>query len=119
MKKSQFVLIVDDDRDWAESVADLFQAYGYEVEIIANGRLAVERARRADFDIAFMDVQMPVMNGVDSFFEIRKLKPAARIVMMAGVHEPLVGRALAAGAAGLLEKPFAFERMLEIVEAAA
>jgi DNA-binding response OmpR family regulator len=119
MKKSQFVLIVDDDRDWAESVADLFLAYGYDVEIIANGKLALDRARRADFDIAFMDVQMPVMNGVDSFFEIRKLKPAARIVMMAGAHEPLVGRALAAGANGLLEKPFAFERMLEIVETAA
>jgi FixJ family two-component response regulator len=39
--------------------------------------------------------------------------------MMAGAHEPLVGRALAAGASGLLEKPFAFERMLEIVETAA
>ena len=54
MKNSQFVLIVDDDRDWAESVADLFLAYGYETEIIANGKLAVDRARRADFDIAFM-----------------------------------------------------------------
>ncbi len=119
MKKSQFVLIVDDDRDWAESVADLFLAYGCEAEIIANGRLAVERARRGDFDIAFMDLQMPVMNGVDSFFEIRKLKPAAKVVMMAGANEPLVGRALAAGAAGLLDKPFAFERMLEVFETAA
>jgi len=119
MKKSQFVLIVDNDRDWAESVADLFLAYGYEVEIIADGKQAVERAGRADFDIAFMDVHMPVMNDVDSFFEIRKLKPAAKIVMMAGAQEPLVGQALAAGVAGLLEKPFAFERMLEIVETAA
>jgi CheY-like chemotaxis protein len=99
MKKSPFVLIVDDDRAWAEGIADLFVAYGYETEIVADGRLAVERARRADFDIAFMDARH-----ADSFFEIRKLKPHAQIVMTG---------------AGLLEKPLAFERMLEIVETAA
>jgi two-component system, NtrC family, response regulator HydG len=113
------VMIVDDDQDLAESLADLLAANGYQVEVANNGREAVERFREKDYGITFMDVRMPVMNGVDSFFEIRKLKPAARIVMMAGAHEPLVGRALAAGASGLLEKPFAFERMLEIVETAA
>ena len=97
MKKSQFVLIVDNDRAWAQNIADLFVAYGYEAEVIVNGKAAVEHARRRDFDIAFMDLQMPAMSGVDS--EIRKLKPAARIVKM--------------------EKPLAFERMLEIVETAA
>jgi DNA-binding response OmpR family regulator len=97
MKKSQFVLIVDDDRAWAEKVADLFVAYGYEAAVIATGKAALEHARRRDFDIAFLDTQMPAMNGVDG--EIRKLKPAARIVPM--------------------EKPLAFERMLEIVETAA
>jgi DNA-binding response OmpR family regulator len=99
MKKSPFVLIVDVDRAWAQGVADLFVAYGYEAEVVANGRLAVERAGRADFDIAFLDADM---NGVDGFSEIRKLKPQARIVMMAGADA----------------RP-AFERMLEIVETAA
>lgn len=119
MKKSQFVMIVDDDIDWAESVADLFEAYGYHVEILANGRQAVECARQRDFDIVFMDVHMPVMNGVDSFLEIRKAKPDAKVVMMTGVRESTVERALAGGAIALLEKPFGFERMLEIVESAA
>ena len=98
MKKSQSVLIVDDDRDWAQGVADLFVAYGYDAEILPNGRRAVERAHSADFDIAFMDARQ-----ADSFFEIRKLKPHARVVMT--------------GAAPL-EQPLAFERMLEIVEMA-
>jgi len=113
------VMIVDDDQDLAESLAELLEMSGCTVTTAANGREAVLTHGKRDFDITFMDVRMPIMNGVDSFFEIRKLKPAARIVMMAGAHEPLVGRALAAGASGLLEKPFAFERMLEIVETAA
>ena len=99
MKKIPFVLIVDDDRAWAEGIADLFVAYSYETAIVANDRLAVERARRFDFDIAFMDAR-----DADSFFEIRELKPRARVVMTGE---------------GLLEKPLAFEHMLEIVETAA
>jgi DNA-binding response OmpR family regulator len=119
MKKSQFVLIVDDDRDWAESVADLFQAYGYEVEIVRDGRQAVEQARRSTFDMVFMDVDMPVMNGIDSCVQIRKANPDAKIMMMSGVKRSGVDLALDAGALGLLEKPLGFERMLEVVESAA
>ena len=119
MKKSQFVMIVDDDRDWAESVADLFQAYGYEVEIVGDGRQAVERAQHADFDMVFMDVDMPVMNGVDSCVQIRKSNPDARIMMMSGVRRSGIDPALDAGALGLLEKPLGFERMLEAVESTA
>jgi DNA-binding response OmpR family regulator len=97
MKKSQFVMIVDDDRAWAERIAELFVAYGYEAAVIASGKAALEHARRRDVDIAFLGVQTPALSGVDS--ELRKLKPAARIVP--------------------LERPLAFERMLEIVETAA
>jgi DNA-binding response OmpR family regulator len=119
MRKSQFVMIVDDDRDWAESVADLFQAYGYEVEIVGDGRQALEQARRTSFDMVFMDVDMPVMNGVDSCVQIRQANPAARIMMMSGVKGSGIELALDAGALGLLEKPLGFDRMLEAVETAA
>jgi len=97
MKKTPFVLIVDSDRAWADGVADLFVAYGYEAEV-ATGRFAVERAGLADFDIAFVDVR-----DADSLFEIHKLKPHARVVMTG---------------AALLQKPLTFERMLEVVETA-
>ena len=98
MKKNQFVLIVADDCAWAENIADLFVAYGYEAEV-ATGRSVVERAGQADFDIAFVDVR-----DADSLFEIHKLKPHARVVMTG---------------AALLQKPLTFERMLEVVETAA
>ena len=92
------VMIVDDDQDLAESLADLLQVHGYEV------------------DIAFMDVRMPVMNGVDSYFAIKKMKPEARIVMMTGFKEPILERAINAGAEGPLHKPFSVEDMLKLVE---
>jgi DNA-binding NtrC family response regulator len=119
MKKSQFVLIADDDRDWAESVADLFQAYGYEVRIVRNGRQAIEQVRLNDFDMVFMDVDIPVMNGVDSCIEIRRSNPDAKIMMMSGIARSTIDMARDAGALGLMEKPLSFERMLEVVETAA
>jgi len=113
------VMIVDDDRDLAEGLAELLELHGYAVELAINGQEAVERSRKADYDVTFMDVRMPVMNGVDSFFAIRRIKPQARIVMMTGFREEAVDRALAAGAAGLLSKPFAVEQMLDTIANAA
>jgi DNA-binding response OmpR family regulator len=109
------VMLVDDNRDWVESMADLFEAYGYDVEIAFDGDAALHRFRECDYDIAFMDVRMPSMNGVDSFLAIHQEKPAAKVVMMTGLPGS-AAKALAAGALGLLEKPFGFETLLAFVE---
>jgi len=97
VKKNPCILIADDDCAWAEGMADLFVAYGYDVEVVATGPLALEHVGRRDLDIAFLDADM---NGADGFSEIRNSQ--IRIVMMAGPDA----------------RP-AFERMLEIVETAA
>ena len=110
------VMIVDDDQDLAESLADLLAANGYQVEVATNGKEAVERFRNKDYDITFMDVRMPVMNGVDSFLAIKRIKPQARIVMMTGFKEPILEKAINAGAEGPLHKPFSVEDMLKLVE---
>ena len=113
------VLIVDDDADLAESLAEVLSANGCDVMTAAHGQEALERACARDFDIIFMDVRMPVMNGVDSFFAIRAVKPLARVVMMTGFRETVVERALQAGAEGLLHKPFSIDEMLALVMAPA
>ena len=114
--KTVRIMIVDDDEDLAESLADLLKVYGYEVDIATNGREALQRAQAADFDVTFMDVRMPVMNGVDSCLAIKRIKPQARIVMMTGFKEPILAKATAAGAEGPLQKPFSPEVMLHVVE---
>src|SRR5215813_12551790 len=92
MVKQVHVMIVDDDRDLAESLAELIEMHGHKVAIASNGKEALERAREQAFDVTFMDVRMPVMNGVDSFLEIRKLRPDAKVVeggAMGLLHKPL------------------------------
>ena len=113
------VLIVDDDRELAESLADFVAMNGHDVSTASNGKEAVDRSRVEVFDIFVSDVRMPVMNGVDSFFEIRKLKPNAKFIMMTGLWEPLVERALQAGALCLLQKPFNLADLLVWIDRAA
>jgi DNA-binding NarL/FixJ family response regulator len=70
------------------------------------------------FDVAFMDVMMPGKNGVESFLEIRRLKPAARVFMMTGYS---VEELLAAGGQwrwrwACSRKPFDASEVLRLTE---
>jgi len=106
------VLIVDDDEDLAESLADLLLMHGYDAAIASDGKEAVDRFRAENFDLVVTDVRMPVMNGVEAFFEIRKLKPDAKVIMMTGLREPFAERALRGGALCLLQKPIELSALL-------
>ncbi len=114
------VLIVDDDRDHADSVGDILVMRGHEIDIAGSGEAAVAKCGAGTFDIVLMDVKMPGMNGVDAFFAIREQQPDARVVMMTGFSlEQLVDRAMANGAIATLRKPLAIAQLLQTIEAAA
>ena len=103
--------------DHAESIADVLMMHGYEVELAFSGEAALERFREADFDIVFMDVKLPGMNGVETFFEFKKIRPGAQVMMMTGFSlEQLIAQAVDNGALGVLRKPFAVEDLLEVLE---
>jgi CheY-like chemotaxis protein len=110
------VLIVDDDRALALPLAGCIETAGHEVTMASNGKEAVECFRETEFDIAFMDVRMPVMNGIDSFYEIREVRPAARVVLMTGTPEPKLQQVLRAGALALLVKPFETTAVMALLQ---
>lgn len=111
------VLVVDDDIDNACSLGELFEMEGHNVRVVHSGDDAIAAYCRESFDVAFMDVMMPGRNGVDSFLEIRRLKPAARVFMMTGYSvEELLMQALDGGALGVLEKPFDAHVVLRLTE---
>ena len=100
------VLIVDDDRDMADSLAFIIKRRGHDVTVAYDGETAVEMFKTKAFDLAFLDVLLPGMNGVESFLAIRKARPDAKVYMMTGyAPEELVNVALQQGALGVLRKP--------------
>ncbi len=110
------VLIVDDDQDFAEGLADVLLPHGYEVELAFSGEEALTKFQEADFDVTFMDVRLPGKNGVESFLEIHNVKPDARVIMMTGFSvEQLLEQAVQGGAWGVLHKPLDPEKVLQML----
>ena len=97
------ILIVDDDLDNARSLGELFEFEGHEAHVVTSGAQAIHRYLSEDFDIGFVDVIMPGMNGIESFMQIRKLKPKAKVFMMSGYSiEELLKQAISHGTMALL-----------------
>jgi two-component system, NtrC family, response regulator HydG len=111
------VFIIDDDRDHAESIADVLTMRGFETELAFSGEAGLARFREAEFDIVFMDVKLPGMNGVETFFEFRKIKPDVKVMLMTGFSlEQLIAQAVENGALGVLRKPFEIRDLLDVLD---
>jgi len=117
MQGRKRLLVVDDDIDFADSLAELLTAEGFDVSIAYDGVQALRLMRDEPFDLTIIDVQMPGKNGVESLVEIRALQPSARVVMMTGYSVPAVlDSAIAAGAHAIVYKPFGFEQLSALMD---
>ncbi len=117
MSASLKVLVVDDDRDLAETIDDILSGWGHEVTVAHDGEEAVRLFRERRYDLCFMDVRLPGTNGVDSLLEIRRFRPDAQIVIMTAYSvEDLLARAVEGGALAVLQKPLATADLLRAIE---
>jgi two-component system response regulator HydG len=119
MKRKAEILIVDDDLSQRRSMALVLERKGYAVTTAGGGPEALDLVRARPFDLVFMDIKMPVMNGVEAYKELRHLRPDAAVVMMtAYAVEDLVQQALDAGAYGIIYKPLDIDRVVATIEEA-
>jgi DNA-binding response OmpR family regulator len=110
------VLIVDDDLDHAESLVDVIEMRGHVTQLAHSGEEAIGYFHAGDFDFVLLDVKLPGINGVDTFLELKQIRPTAQVMMMTGYSvEQLVTRAIEGGALGVLHKPFAATEILELL----
>ena len=115
MKKLR-ILVVDDNRDFAETLADVLSLRGHSVTIADSGDGAIQEFRCNAYDLTLMDVKLPGKNGVESFLEIRKIRPDAKVVMMTGYSvEELIKQAIDNGALEVIYKPFKMDRVLNLI----
>jgi two-component system, NtrC family, response regulator HydG len=116
MGRSLRILVVDDDIEHALSLGELFELEGHRPHVVHSGEAAISAYLSGHFDLAFMDVMMPGLNGVESFLEIRRLRPHAKVFMMTGYSvEELLQQALSQGAMGVLNKPMDAKTILSMV----
>ncbi len=120
MKQKLKILVVDDDTENADSLAELFAMDDHQVIVAYNGQEAIEAFSLNKVDVGFFDVMMPIKNGVDSFIEIKAKHPVACIYFMTGYSaDDLLQRAVDNGAKGVFSKPVDLTKILKVIENAA
>lgn len=117
------ILLAEDNELNYEIASEILSMYGAEIEWAENGQLAVERFSESDrgyYDIILMDMQMPVMNGIEATRAIRALdRPDAGeipiIAMTANAFDEDKRECLDAGMNGHVAKPVEVDKMMSVI----
>ena len=106
-------LVVDDNQDFAENLAEILRDRGDEVVVAENGREAADLVRSRRFDAILTDMRMPFMGGAELVHEIRRVDPgAAAMVITAHVGDDALEAARREGLLAILGKPVHVPRLL-------
>jgi len=103
------VLIVDDEKNLTLAMRRLLSAEGYKTETAGSGVIALETVKEKKFDVIFLDVNMPDMNGLETFKKLKKLTPKSAVIMITGYGKTLkalVEEARELGVRTVIDKPF-------------
>lgn len=100
------LLWVDDEIDLLRPHILFLQGKGYEVSTATNGNDAIELCRETDFDIVFLDENMPGLSGLETLHFIKELRPTTPLVMITkSEEEDIMNQAIGAKIADYLIKP--------------
>ncbi|MBE3585432.1 response regulator [Desulfofundulus thermocisternus] len=112
------VLIVDDQPGVRYLLEILIKEFGHRVHTAENGLVALERVRQIHPDVIFMDVRMPLMDGLETLRRVKKItSDTVVIIMSAYLSDHTVEQALKNGAYCCLAKPFDIEKIKELIQA--
>ena len=119
MSEHGSILIVDDEPDIGAMLAEDFRVRGYKVDVALHAGDAVMLATLERPDAVILDLMLPEISGEEIFHQLRTLDPSIAIVLLTGMADETVARALLrAGAFDYLRKPPDFERLHAAVSVA-
>ena len=111
------ILVIDDEVMILDAIKIIFEDLGHMVEIRSNSQAGLEEALQGQYDLVLVDIRMPGKNGAEITEELLKAKPGTRVLLITAYpNDPLVSRALGAGAHALLKKPFEIAKVLDFLE---
>jgi CheY-like chemotaxis protein len=114
---AQKILVADDDRTTRFAISSMLKKAGYAVTAVKDGAEALRNIQRKSFDLAFLDIWMPELTGLEVLARVREGESHPKIIMMTSDATPeTLLRAIREQAYEYLNKPFAPK---EAVEAAA
>lgn len=110
------VLIVDDEQEICREFQKVLEDENHQVDIAFDGPSALQKVKAQPFDIVFLDVLMPKMEGREVFEEIKKIKEVP-VAIMSGYIPPHKEREiLSLGAVACLRKPLDLKRVKSLMD---
>lgn len=111
------VLIVDDETEFAVTLADRLALRDYSAFVAADGESALKQIAKKAFDLVLLDVMLPGMHGIEVLKRIREQQPHLPVILLtgqAGARDGIEG--MKHGAKGYLNKPVDLGELLELAE---
>lgn len=103
---SEKVLLVDDEKDFIDALADRMRLRDMDVETTASARDALKKVEEETFDAIVLDLRMPEMDGIEFLKAVRKRHPELQVIMLTGYGKVKDSvEAMKLGAMDFLEKP--------------
>jgi DNA-binding NtrC family response regulator len=111
------ILFVDDDQQILEIVSAYLDRFGYPVDTVNNGMVAIDKIQQKDYAVVFTDLIMPEISGLDLLKAVKKSNPSTEVIIVTGYGtiESAI-EALKLGGYDYLQKPINFERLKILIE---
>ena len=85
--KAKKILVAEDEKAIAKALTLKLQHVGYEVVTVFDGQSAVSELEKSDFDLALMDLVMPVLDGFGALEKIKKLKIKTPVIILSNLSQ--------------------------------
>ena len=119
MKEKIRLLLVDDERQFLETICKRLELRNFEVTPVSSGEEAIEAARKQEFEIALVDLKMPGMGGEQVLETLKKEHKFLEVIILTG-HGSIDSavRSTKLGAYYYLQKPCELEMLLQVLREA-
>ena len=117
MEAKIHIMIVDDELIVREALLHWFERYGHAVDAASSGFEALEKLEKEPFDLLFVDIKMPGMDGLQTLKKIKELHPKVKVIMVTAVEtQEKIEEAMRLGADNYITKPLSLEYLEKDVQ---
>ena len=111
------ILFVDDDKTILSLVEEYLTAFDYRINVVDNGRKALELIKEKNFDVVFTDFKMPDIDGLELLSVIKEYRPATEVIMVTG-HGTMESaiQAMKFGSYDYIQKPFKLDILRILID---
>ncbi len=118
-EKSVQILLIDDEEEFVSTLAQRLEFRGYAARTALDGQSGIDLLSTSCFDVVVLDLMMPVLNGIDTLKQIKKIQPDLPVILLTGHGSTKAGmEGMRIGAFDYLMKPLDIKDLIDKITSA-